>query len=190
MTTKLRNWRPMLTKLVLPLALFAGFLSASTFIPEALAQPVEGNSELQLNADFFAPQGSSDKSFAASGSYGLFVSDNLEVGVRQSYSGSFPRLQNSRWLAVTSPFMDYHVRGLFEDDKILPYLGVFLGAVWNDKDITGTVGPNAGFKFFVAKQTFLNLNYRYEWFFDEFKRATDNRSDGNHVAQMGIGFLW
>ncbi|HMO16555.1 MAG TPA: hypothetical protein PKA63_02005 [Oligoflexia bacterium] len=154
------------------------------------AQPVEGNSELQLNADFFAPQGSSDKSFSLSGSYGVFVSDDLEVGIRQSYSGIFPRLASSQWLAVTSPFFDYHIRGLSDGDTILPYIGGFLGLVWNDRDTTGTVGPNAGVKFFVAKNTFLNMNYRYEWFFDKFKRATDNRSDGNHVGQLGIGFLW
>jgi hypothetical protein len=190
MKTKQKHWKIIVGNLVLPYTLFMCIVAGGFLVSEVSAQPVEGNNELQLNADFFAPQGSSDKAFAASASYGIFVSDDVEVGIRQSYSGAFPRLQSSRWLAVTSPFMDYHFRGLFEDDKVLPYLGVFLGAVWNDKDLTGTVGPNAGFKFFVAKQTFLNLNYRYEWFFDKFKRATDNTSDGNHVAQAGIGFLW
>lgn len=165
-------------------------LVVSTFTNNVVAQPQTGNSELQLNASLFAPQGSSDLSTSVAASYGMFLSDELEVGVRQGYSGLFPSKQSSFWLASTTPFVDYHFRGLFEDDKVLPYVGAFLGAVWNDRDVTGTLGPNAGVKMFVNNSTFVNFNYRYEWFFDKFKNATSDRTDGNHIGQVGIGFLW
>jgi hypothetical protein len=36
----------------------------------------------------------------------------------------------------------------------------------------------------------LNIGYRYEWFFKSFRSAIDNRTHGNHIANIGIGFDW
>ena len=64
------------------------------------------------------------------------------------------------------------------------------GIVWNDRDITGTIGPSAGLKLFVADQTFVNIGYRYSWFFKSFEAARDNRTHGNHVVNIGLGYVW
>jgi hypothetical protein len=179
--SQFRNLKRKIVALAIVLSSFSGVVCA---------QPQEGNNELQLNANLFAPQGSSDLATSVAASYGIFLSDSLEVGIRQGYSGLFPSKASSQWVATTTPFVDYHFRGLSEGDTVLPYVGVFLGAVWNDRDITGTLGPNAGVKLFVNSSTFVNFNYRYEWFFDKFRNVGDERTDGNHIGQAGIGFLW
>jgi hypothetical protein len=175
---------------ILKTGMIALAIAVGSFTNYVQAQPQEGNSELQLNADLFAPQGSSDLSASVAASYGMFITDELEVGIRQGYTGIFPSQASSLWIATTTPFIDYHFRGLSDGDTVLPYIGVFLGAVWNDRDITGTLGPNAGVKLFVNNTTFVNFNYRYEWFFDKFRTVGRERTDGNHVGQVGIGFLW
>lgn len=50
--------------------------------------------------------------------------------------------------------------------------------------------PQAGVKFFVHDRTFLNLGYRYEFFFNRFEAIDDNKSRGNHVFNLGIGLTW
>jgi hypothetical protein len=52
------------------------------------------------------------------------------------------------------------------------------------------MGPSAGLKLFVSDQTFVNIGYRYSWFFNSFEAARDNRTHGNHVANIGLGFVW
>lgn len=39
-------------------------------------------------------------------------------------------------------------------------------------------------------QTFLNLGYHYEFFFSRFKDIDNHTNRGNHVANIGIGFVW
>ncbi|MEW6268115.1 MAG: hypothetical protein AB1689_02310 [Thermodesulfobacteriota bacterium] len=65
-------------------------------------------------------------------------------------------------------------------------------ALPNDIDVTGTLGPAAGLKFFFNEQTFLNVGYRYEWFFEEIEAGglTDEADSGNHVGSVGIGYLF
>ena len=46
-------------------------------------------------------------------------------------------------------FVNYHFR---VTDIIVPYLGAFIGAAWNDRDVTGTLGPQGGVKFFVMSR--------------------------------------
>ena len=74
--------------------------------------------------------------------------------------------------------------------QLHPYLGGSIGAVYNDRDITGVIGPNAGLKLFFDDQAFLNLGYRYEYFFSRFKDIDNNTNRGNHIAAIGIGFVW
>lgn len=96
------------------------------------------------------------------------------------------------WNAVTSPLLNYHFVGdspLAVNKNVVPYLGGFVGAVWNDEDFTGTVGPQAGVKLYVTPSTFVAANYRYEWFFDEVGDANDTQ-DANHVVTVGLGYNW
>ncbi|HZA56807.1 MAG TPA: hypothetical protein VE616_21360, partial [Candidatus Udaeobacter sp.] len=64
------------------------------------------------------------------------------------------------------------------------------GLAWNDRDETGVIGPQGGVKLFLTPQTYLGLRYRYEWFFSSFERVGRDSDDGNHVFNIGFGFLW
>ena len=48
----------------------------------------------------------------------------------------------------------------------------------------------AGVKFYVHEGAFLNLGYRYEFFFNRIETIDDNSTKGNHVFTVGIGFNW
>ncbi len=161
--------------------LLLGFFDASH------AAPLAGSSEVQVAAGAFHAQGSDTGNFNADVSYGYYLTPGWEVGFRQSLNYDFIAHARDFWVATTTPFIDYNFH---VSDILIPYLGIQGGAVWNDERATGTFGPNVGLKLFFTKQTFLNIGYRYEWFFKSFKSAVSNRSEGNHIANIGIGFDW
>lgn len=155
------------------------------------SQPVANSNEIQVSGGFFHAQGSDTGTLTADVSYGRFLSNPaLQVGFRQGLLILFTDGPGTPWLGVSTPFFNYHFLGLFQDNRVVPFLGISAGAVWNDDDFTGTLGPQAGGKFFLSNQTFLQLAYRYEWFFEELDRANNESDDGNHVVSVGLGFLW
>lgn len=159
----------------------------------ALAQPTPHDKELQASAGFFHAQGSDSGSVNGDIGFGYFLGDpHWEIGLRQGFSYSFIEDSSDVWTATTIPFVNYHLLGLFESDRVVPFIGTFVGAIWNDEDITGTLGPDAGVKFFVNDSTFLTMRYRYEWFFNDLSLGDigDNSSKGNHVGTIGLGFVW
>lgn len=153
----------------------------------AIAAPNEGASEVQVSAGFFHTQGSDTGNLNADLSYGYYFTPGWQLGFRQGLNYNFIDDHRDFWIATTTPFINYNFR---VTDIIVPYLGAFIGLVWNDRDVTGTAGPQGGIKFFVHDQTFLNLGYRYEIFFNRIKAIEDNASRGNHVFNVGIGFTW
>lgn len=165
-------------------AIISAFLLASNV---AMAGPRAGSSELQVSGGFFHSQGSDVGSFNADVSYGYYFTPGWQWGIRQGLNYNFIDDERDVWTATTAPFLNYNFR---LTDIIVPYLGTFLGVVWNDRDATGTVGPQAGVKFFVHDTAFLNLGYRYEFFFDHIKAVDDNATRGNHVFNIGVGLHW
>jgi hypothetical protein len=111
-------------------------------------------------------------------SYGAYLTPGWQLGFRQALNYNFIEDRSDIWVATTAPFVNYHFRA---SEVVYPYLGTFVGRAWNDRDATGTLGPQAGVKFFVHDQAFLNLGYRYEWFWNRFNRISNNADDGNHV---------
>ena len=152
-----------------------------------MAASTDGASELQVSAGFFHAQGSDSGSLNADLSYGYYLTPGWQLGIRQALNYNFIDDSRDFWLASTTPFVNYNFR---VTDIIVPYLGGFIGLVWNDRDATGTIGPQAGVKFFVHDSTFLNLGYRYEFFFSRIDAIDNNASHGNHVFNVGIGFTW
>ena len=146
-----------------------------------------GASEIQVSAGLFHAQDSDSGNLNADLSYGYYLTPAWQLGIRQALNYNFIDDGSDFWLASTAPFINYHFR---LTDIIVPYLGAFIGLVWNDRDATGTIGPQAGVKFFVHDRTFLNLGYRYEFFFNRIDAIDNNTSDGNHVFNVGIGFTW
>ncbi|MCO6432435.1 MAG: hypothetical protein J5J00_16400 [Deltaproteobacteria bacterium] len=157
----------------------------------AAAQPKEGDQEIGLAASYYHPLGTGRGLFNFDAAYGFFPSDELEIGLRQSFTYSQSAEVKDVWNAVTAPFALYHFSdlGWAGDNALVPYLGGFIGAVWNEDDFTGTMGPDAGLKLYLSETTFLNAGYRYEWFFEEIGEANETQ-DANHVALIGIGYNW
>jgi len=153
----------------------------------ATAAPGAGASEAQVAAGFNHTEGSDSGSLNADLSYGYYLTPGWQVGLRQALNYTFIDDQRDFWFATTAPFLNYHFR---LTNIIVPYLGAFIGLAWNDRDATGTVGPQGGIKFFVHDNAFLNLGYRYEIFFSRIDTIDNNKSRGNHVANIGIGFTW
>jgi hypothetical protein len=157
-----------------------------TSVP-ANAVPQAGSNEILISGGFVHAQGADDGTLNLDLSYGYYLTPGWELGFRQAVNYIFVDDASDRWTATTTPFLLYNFR---ITDVVVPYLGIHGGIVWNDRDVTGTMGPNAGVKLFLSPQTFINLGYRYEWFFDSLRTAANNRSDGNHVGNIGIGFVW
>jgi hypothetical protein len=151
------------------------------------AAPRQGASELQVSGGLFHAEGSDVGNLNLDLSYGWYLSPGWQLGFRQAVNYNFIDDASDQWIATTAPFVNYHFR---VTDIIVPYLGAFIGAAWNDRDVTGTIGPQGGVKFFVHEQAFLNLGYRYEWFWNRFRRIEDESDNGNHVFNIGIGFTW
>lgn len=152
-----------------------------------IAAPTGGASEVQVSAGLFHQEGSDSGNFNADLSYGYYLTPSWQLGLRQALNYNFIDDSRDVWIATTAPFINWHFAWT---DIVVPYLGAFIGLAWNDRDATGTLGPQAGIKFFVHEQTFLNLGYRYEWFFNRFEAVEDNASRGNHVFNVGVGFTW
>jgi hypothetical protein len=127
------------------------------------AASTDGASEAQVSAGFFHAQGSDSGSLNLDLSYGYYLTPGWQLGIRQGLNYNFIDDSRDFWLASTTPFFNYHFH---VTDIIVPYLGGFMGLVWNDRDATGTIGPQGGVKFFVHDRTFLNVGYRYEIFFN------------------------
>jgi hypothetical protein len=162
-------------------------VSLVLIIKQAQSAPVAGDNEVEVTAGFFHSQGSDSGSFNADLQYGYYLTPGWEIGLRQALNYNFIDGGRDSWVATTTPFLVYNFRF---NDRVIPFLGLAGGVAWNDRDVTGTLGPNAGVKLFLTDQTYLALRYRYEWYFNSLKRADNNADDGNHVATIGIGFVW
>jgi hypothetical protein len=157
----------------------------------AAAGPVADDNELLLSGGFFHGQDSDFSNVNLDLSWGRYFSNPaFQLGILQALNWSIIENAEDPWAATTAPFFHYHFLGLGENNNVVPFLGAFLGAVWNDDDATGTVGPDAGLKFFVTDSTFIQTKYRYEWFFNDFEATDDEADEGNHVVSLGIGYVW
>jgi len=155
----------------------------------AFAQPFPNSHEVSGAAAFFRPLGSGTGTFDADVAYGYHFDDPAwEVGLRQGYTWVLQRDEKDTWRALTAPYLHYNFCGM-PNQMIVPYIGGFVGAVWNDSDFDGTVGPQGGVKIYVSPSTFVAANYRYEWFFDSFGDINDRQREA-HVVSLGLGYNW
>lgn len=169
------------------LPVFFALIALLLIAKAAQSAPVDGDNEVEAAAGFFHAQGSDSGSFNVDLQYGRYLTPGWELGIRQALNYNFIDGGHDSWVATTTPFLVYNFHF---NDRVIPFLGLAAGLAWNDRDVTGTLGPNAGVKIFLTDQTYLGLRYRYEWFFNSLKRADNNADHGNHVATIGIGFVW
>ena len=156
----------------------------------AVAAPKEGDKELQLAGGFFREIGSGASNLNVDGSLGYFFTPQWEAGVRQTFNYDEVSGASDEWYATTVPFLDFHLASWGNPDQpVVPFVGAFAGAVYNDDDITGTLGPDAGVKLYVSDSTFVAAKYRYEWFFEDFDEV-DDTLNSHHVVSLGLGYNW
>lgn len=182
-------------------SLIATAVAGSLALAGQSAFAVDDASELQLAISTFKSRGVDNGTASGEITYGRYLSDSWQLGVIQGLNYAFINDGDDIWSASTVGFADYHFGdGQPVKGSTVPYAGLFLGAVYNDDDSTGTIGPNLGIKKYVEDSTFINVRYRYEWFFDDlefgspseagdsFQTVSDNKSDGNHVFSIGLGY--
>jgi opacity protein-like surface antigen len=122
--------------------------------------------------------------FGVNFSLGYFFSKELELGVRQSLNYADDQGPGSVWDGTTLIALDYH----FDMGRWQPYVGANFGYRWGEVHNTFEAGPEAGVKYFVNANTFIQLAVEYEFFFDNDSDASSAFSDGQFVYNLGIGF--
>ena len=150
------------------------------------AQPAANDKEIEVAGGLFHAEGSDTGALNVDLALGYFLTPGWEIGFRQALNYNFIEDATDAWVATSTPFVNYN----FQFGNVVPFVGGFIGLAWNDRDATGTLGPQGGVKFFFNPQTYLGLRYRYEWFFNSFERVGRNADTGNHVFNIGLGYLW
>jgi hypothetical protein len=181
---------------------YPGSLALLVVLASLLAMPVEGwsqpksnDNEILLSASLFRPINSGSGAFNADAVYSYhFANPRWEVGLRQSFVYTFSPGESDVWNAVTAPLIRYNLLsetlfGIPRRPEFVPFIGGLLGAVWNDNEITGTAGPEAGLRWYARESTFLMISYRYERFFESLS-SSDRTQSANNVVALGIGFNW
>lgn len=170
-------------------AVIGAFMLLTGLTAPVQAYQSKGDSTLQLGGGFFHAQGADVGTLNVDLAYGYFLTENWQLGVMQTLGYSFIEDGDDQWSASTIPYINYNFR---TQESFQPFVGAFIGASYNEDDITGTLGPQVGFKSFINDTTYILVRYRYEWFFDEleYNDIEDNSSDGNHVVSFGLGFIF
>jgi outer membrane protein W len=167
----------------------AGLAAALAFSTGAHAFQDAGDKEVEFTGGFSHTSGSNVGTVNADASLGYYVAPRFDVGIRQTLNYNFVDEGGDTWTASTIPFANYYFGTANQNFR--PFIGAFLGAAYTTDDITGTIGPAAGFKYFLTDNTAVVARYRYEWYFDDltFDDALDT-ADGNHIVTVGMSFLW
>lgn len=154
-------------------------MSTSTLGPEA------GERELTL-----AGTGAGDKefdngNFGISGDLGWYLSEELELGIRQSFNYAQLEGASDSWSGATRGFVNYH----FPLGAARPFVGANIGGVYGDGvEETGFAGPEAGLKYYVREKTFIFVRAEYQFFFESSDEVDDNFDDGSFVYSAGLGY--
>jgi len=120
----------------------------------------------------------------ANGSIGYFITDNLELALRQSAQytdiGVDSALNGSTRVAA-----DFH----FDLEAWQPFVGGNFGYVYGDAvNDTFEAAPEAGIKWFVNSTTFVFAMVEYQFFFDSADEADNAFEDGQFIWTLGLGF--
>ena len=163
---------------------FAALLMCVPTIAQAQAEAQDW--ELTLGAN--AANGPDFDGFTAggNGSIGYYLTDELELGVRQSVTYTDVGV-DSALNGSTRVFIDYH----FGDADLRPFVGGNIGYVYGDTAAdTWAAAPEAGLKYYLDDNTFLFGLVEYQWFFDEADEADDTFGDGQFIYTVGLGWNW
>jgi hypothetical protein len=137
-----------------------------------------------------AGTGNSDKdfdsnSFGSTAELGWFMSDSLELGLRQGVNVLALDDQDDAWSGATRGFADWN----FGQGSIVPYLGANIGGIYGeDVHDTGAAGLEGGLKFYVKDKTYIGLHVEYQFLFDDTDDIDNRFDDGAYFYSLGVGF--
>ena len=144
----------------------------------------EGDKEITLSGSASNSPDFDGVNIGANGSIGYFITDNLEVSLRQSVTYSDVNV-DSAMNGSTRVALDFH----FDLEALQPFVGGNFGYVYGDAVAdTFEAAPEAGIKWFVNSTTFIFAMVEYQFFFDEAEGADDAFEDGQFLWSLGIGF--
>jgi len=144
----------------------------------------EGDKEITLSGQAANSADLDGVQIAVNGSLGYFITDNLELSIRQSlgYSDIFV---DSALNGSTRVAADFH----FDLEAWQPFVGGNFGYVYGDVvNDTFEAAPEAGIKWFVNSTTFVFAMVEYQFFFDSGDAIGDSFSDGQFLWSLGLGF--
>lgn len=124
---------------------------------------------------------------------GVTLRDSLTVGVHQTvnYAGVADAEQiwdrEKFWNGRTSGFANIDLTK--RDNRFVPFIGAFAGIAYDDQDAEAVLGPQLGFRQFLTSDTFLRMQYRYEWTVDEIEQHdfAGTADQGDHILSLGLG---
>ncbi len=165
-------------------ALKIGALSLCVAMP-ALAGPDAGDRTFTLSGSGSSDKNFNDNTFGVNGEFGMFTTDNLQFGVRQTINASLVDNGEDNWNGATRLFADYH----FGSAKFLPFVGANIGGIYGENiDETAIAGLELGFKAYVLDKTYITLQAEYDFFFESTDEIDSNYDDGAVFYSVGIGY--
>lgn len=147
--------------------------------------PVKGDWETTLSGAGSSSNEFDNHTFGVTGSVGKYVTDNVQVGVRQTIN--FADVENGDDITnfATRGFVDY----VFNAGNWRPYIGVSFGGIYGENvNDTLAAGPEVGVKYYADKKTFVYLSGEYQFTFDDADQIDDRADDGQFFYGAGIGF--
>lgn len=123
---------------------------------------------------------------AVNGSVGYYVSDMLELSLRQTLT--FTDIGPKQLNGSTRAAADLHFP-LGDQGQFVPFIGANGGYIYGDSvSDTWEVAPEAGLKWYVNNTTFIFGMAEYQIILDKHKSANNNFKDGVLQYTVGIGF--
>ncbi len=150
-----------------------------------------GGSHLGDTSFVLAGTGANDKgfdngSFGLSASLGRYMTDHLELSVRQALNWAQVN-NNSSSSASTRLAADYN----FPLGRWELFLGANIGYIYGGAvNNTGIAGPEAGVKYYLKPDTYAYLQTEWQYYFNSGNALTDNFSDGSYAHIVGIGLTF
>jgi hypothetical protein len=142
--------------------------------------PVADRTIVQLSAGARVPRAAPVLDVAV----GRFVGDRVQLGIRQEV-GFATGSGAHDWHLATTPFADVF---LAADPKWLltPFVGVAAGALYDDRRLTATVGPEAGVAVFLSDDVLVSARYQFRWAAER----VGGIGHDSHLAMLGVGFVF
>jgi len=153
----------------------------------AMAQGARGPFELTLSGNGTNGPNFNGFSAGASASLGYFLTDNIEIGGRETVT--YDDINTKAFLDTdTRAAIDLNIP-LGDQGQFMPFVGANIGYIagggiknqWE-------AAPEGGLKYFVNNSTFIFFSVEYQFFFNEGSNAGQSFKNGEFLYGLGIGF--